>query len=288
MRPLLFKVPKFSQEAFRVQVDDVPYFYDPLHYHPELQLTVILKSTGTRFIGTNIGRFEPGDMFLIGSDLPHVFRNDKVHYEDNSVLKAQAISILFTQDALGAEFFNLPETQNIKALISKSSRGLSISGKLGLYIKAQMLEITKLSGIEKLTKFLHILDRLSLSEDLQVLSTLEKVSSSRKSDNEKIDNILNYVLQHFARKITLKEVANVADMSEQAFCRFFKKRTRKTFSLFLNEIRIGHACKLLVESRLNVGEICYASGFNNLSNFNRKFKEITRYTPREYKGMQKV
>ncbi|MDN5200094.1 AraC family transcriptional regulator [Fulvivirgaceae bacterium BMA10] len=282
MKPLLFRVPKSDEESFKVQVDDQDYFYDPLHFHPELQLTLILESKGTRFIGDSIGSFKAGDVFLIGPNLPHVFRNDKQYYEKENNLRARAISIFFTLDSLGKDFFSLPETIHIQKLLKKSSQGIKIKHKTRTKVIHLMEKIEELDKFGKLLQFLKILDVISHDHELECLSSISFGSSFSESDSKKINDVFEYVVKNFSNEIKLDDVASVANLSTTAFCRFFKLRTRKTFTQFLNEIRIGHACKLLLEEDLNITEICYQCGFNNISHFNRQFKNITSYTPTDY------
>ncbi|BDD02852.1 AraC family transcriptional regulator [Aureibacter tunicatorum] len=285
-KPLLFKIPSSEKESFRVQYEDQPYFYDPLHFHPELQLTYILESNGTFFIGDNIKNFKAGDILLIGANLTHVFRNDKLYYEDsNEEVRAKAISVFFTETSFGADFFELPEAAKIKDLIKKSGRGLKITGETRDLIAPLLETLKDLEGFFRIIKMLEILNLIAenLESDVEYLSSLSYSKFLKESDSKKINDVFEYVMQNFSENIKLSDVADIANMSVTSFCRYFKLRTRKTFSLFLNEIRVGHACKLLKENKYNISEICYECGFNNISNFNRQFKAITNYTPTEYK-----
>jgi AraC-like DNA-binding protein len=282
MKPLLFRNPKTEKESFYVQEDRLPRFYDVLHYHPEIQLTVILEGSGTRFVGDNISHFEAGDVVLLGTNLPHVSRNDAMYYEENSGLMAHALSVYFKQEAFGREFFELPEATAIRELLVKSSRGLKITGKAREKVYPLIVDMKMLHGFDRLMNLLAILNIVARSNDTEYISSISYTSPQKDSDSKKINDVFDFVMSHFHEKIKLEEVAEIAFMSPTAFCRYFKLRTRKTFSQFLNEVRIGNACKLLIDGKYNVTEVSYFCGFNNISNFNRQFKTIMEMTPSEY------
>jgi len=279
MKPLLFRIPKTEAESFRIQVDDLTHFYDTLHFHPEWQITLILESTGTQFVGDNIERFQPYDIYFLGSNLPHVFRNDAEYYTQN--LRAHSVSIYFRGDLLGENFFDIPETIHLKTLLNESSRGFRIRNQEANTLTDLIESITSRQGFEKLLTFLQILDEVASSQK-EFLSSITYQSSQKEVDNQRINDVFEFLMQNYEREIELGEVAEIAHMSPNAFCRFFKLRTRKTFSDFLNDIRIGHACRMLQSEDKTILEVCYANGFNNVSHFNRQFKRRTHLTPSLY------
>lgn len=282
MKALLFQNPKTQESSFLVQEDKLDYFYDTLHYHPELQLTLILEGTGTQFIGENISNFQAGDVILLGENLPHVFKCDPTYYAGSPDLKAHSISIYFSCESFGAGFFALPELISVRKLMEEASRGIRIIGDTRKEIMSHIKEMIHLKGLDRLLKLLTILERISTSKELSYISSVSFSTPFKEADNKRINAIFDYVMKNFSQEISLDEVASIANMSATAFCRYFKRRTRKTFSHFLNEIRIGNACRLLIGDSLNISEIAYESGFNNIAYFNRKFKEITQMTPSEY------
>lgn len=286
MKPVFLQISHSLEESFKVSLDEGPFFYTPLHFHFACQLTLILKSQGTRFVGDNIERFEEGDMVFIGSNLPHVFRNDPAYYEKNAGMKASAVHTFFAPDFLGDLFMDLPETTGITQLIHQAKRGIKITGVTRNTVREKVLNMLKVKGFERLLELLNILHILSVSPDLEFLSNHTPDLSLKKSDSHKINDVFNYVMDQYAGPIKLDEVAAIANMTPTAFCRYFKRSTRKTFSQFLTEIRVGHACKLLVEENYPVSEIGFLSGFHNVSNFNRRFKEVTGHTPKEYRSKQ--
>jgi len=282
MKASLEQVPFSSDSSFLVREFDVPYFEAPLHFHPVFELTLITGSNGKRFIGDNIGDFAPGDLVFMGPDLPHFYRCSEAYYATNTDHRAKAIIIQFAESFLGKDFFSVPEMKNISKLFTESMKGISYEGKTNKEIIKRMMDIRFMEGFEKLNQLLSILDILSHSDEYKALSRQGLIGYNPK-DNERMNKIYEYVMANFTNSISLKKVAEKANMSEAAFCRYFRKKTRKTFTFFLNEIRIAYACKLLLEDNFNVAEICYYCGFENISNFNRHFKTFTSFNPLSYK-----
>lgn len=280
MKPLLFKIPKTESEAFRVQVDDLPFFYDTIHYHPEIQLTLIQASSGTHFVGDAIGSYQPSDIYLLGSNLPHVFRSDK-----NGSENAKSVSVFFKADFLGETFFSIHETQIIRELLEKSARGIKIKVDEAREISSKIEALSMKSGFEKLILLFQILHQISIDENIEILSSIAYSNPQKDVDNQRINDVFEFLMNNFEKEISLEEVASIANMTPNAFCRFFKLRTRKTYTDFLNDIRIGNACKMLPNENFSIIEISLASGFNNLSNFNRQFRRRTNQTPTEFRKL---
>ncbi|MEM1318797.1 MAG: AraC family transcriptional regulator [Bacteroidota bacterium] len=283
MKALAFKVPQAATESFRLQEDDVPHFYDRLHHHPELQLTLILSGHGTQLVGDSIQAFQAGDLLLIGAHLPHVFRNAEVFYHEASPLRAKAISVFFSPQSFGEGFLDLPEALALRELLRQAGRGIRIKGELRQRLVPQLHSLAEYRGFRRLLSLLSMLhDIASAPESLELLSSIRFEGSIELAAEQDLKAVLQYVMDHYHRAITLSEVAAVANRSVSAFCRYFKLHTRKTFVRFLNEVRVGAACRLLGEQGMHISEISYAVGFQNLSNFNRQFRGIKGMTPTEY------
>ena len=287
MKALSFKIPKTGETSFNVQVDDVPHFYDRLHFHPELQITLVQKSHGTLFVGDSISTFRPGDLFIIGPNIPHVVKNDHLFYKEEN-LKAKSISIFFSKEAFGDTFFELPELTKINDFLNKADKGLRILGGPKIKIAEKILKLVHLKGFESLLMFFSILKDLANHKQIETLSRISFSAKNNALQSEKISRVFQFIMDNYQRPIKLEEAAKITNLSVSAFCRYFKLHTRSTFSRFLNEIRISTACKQLIESEYSVSEICYHVGFNNISNFNRQFKIITGLTPSQYLAKQKV
>lgn len=261
-----------------LQHDEQPAIYNTLHQHPELQLTLIRESAGTAVIGGYIGEFHPGDVFVVGSNIPHVFRNDEAYYKEESGLWADVIYV-FLDEALPKT--DLLGFARVRELFVQARQGIRLEGSVKKEVAARIEELLNLEGFDRLIAILEILNLLT-KEKLTYLNREVIHQRIDENDGKRLNDVIQFTFSHFARKITLEEVSEVAHMVPSAFCRFFKQRTRKTYFDFLNEIRIKNACKLLLSKDLTIVEICFQSGFNNLSYFNRKFKETTGYSPLKY------
>jgi AraC-like DNA-binding protein len=280
MKVIPFSIPKDTQEAFRVQVDELPRLYDHLHQHPEIQLTCILESEGTLLAGDYIGRFSPGDVFVLGSNQPHVFRNDPGYGRKGK--NAKSISVFFDESSLGEAFWNLPEMRPLNYFIRNSGAGFKLSGKQKEVVAGLLGQMISEKGIQRLILFLKILSCFEKKKNLQFLSANTVNKNLKSYDGKRLNEVLAFTFQEFHRPIELSEISRMANLTPQAFCKYFKTRTRKTYVQFLNEIRIQHAVRLLNNDEESIATIAYQSGFGNLSHFNRTFKAITGITPRDF------
>lgn len=282
LKPHLLKISHSSEQSFSLFNQECSYFSTPWHYHPEYEIVLILESVGKKFIGSSISDFKPGDLTLIGSLLPHYYKNEPIYYESDKH-NAHSIVIHFVEDFLSNTFWQLPEAKTIKLLLERSKRGIQFGEKIVAEIKPLMEDLLTTSEMPRLTGLLNILYLLSTTDDFAYLTT-SSIQLRNISDTDRMKRVFGYVMDNFKEEIKLEKVAQLAHMSDSAFSRYFKKRTRRTFSQFILEIRIDHACKLLQETNLSVAEISFESGFNNLSNFNRQFKTIKNTTPLAYRA----
>jgi AraC-like DNA-binding protein len=253
------------------------------HYHPEYELLYISSSFGIRFVGDNVSEFNPGDLVLVGSYLPHLWRNDPTYYRNDSDKKVKTIVAKFTKDFIGEGTFDNPEFNGISKLLSRSKYGLHFSKKVSQDLKRNLLEFSDLSAPEQSIHLLSILYKLSNTEDYIKLSTTD-MRQCTAGKPERIDRVIKFLSDHYAKKITLEDVAKEAYMTTNSFCRFFKKMTNKSFTQFLNEIRIRNAARLLVQENTPISSICYTVGYNSITNFNKQFKQVMGATPKEYRA----
>ncbi|MEP2667554.1 MAG: AraC family transcriptional regulator [Cyclobacteriaceae bacterium] len=284
MKVVSFQVPHIMKEAFRIQLDKLPHFYDKLHQHNEIQIMWIEKSEGTLIAGDYVGRFAPGDLFVIGSHQAHVFKNDQAYFKEGSKLEASSVSIFFDENYLGNVFWQLEEMEDTMKWVSKAGRGFKLLGATKEKVTELLLRVVKQKGIDKIITFFEIIKLLTETKEIEILSVIASLEKYRTNEGKRMDDILQFTLRESYRKVYIDEVAKVANLTEEAFCRYFKTRTGKTYTNFLNEVRVSHACKLLIDKDLSIQDICYQSGFTNLSNFNRAFKKITGKTPSKYLG----
>ena len=284
MQAILRKIDASSDFSFIARTDERPYLYDKWHFHPELELSYITQSTGMRFVGDNIEPFNEGDLVLIGSNLPHVWKNSAIYFEPDSELRACAKVVQFLPDCFGNDFLNLKEMENIKALFEKAKRGLRVTGttrEKAVKLLTQLVEKEK--GIGRITLLLQILETIAESNEVVFLSSENFLYSYHGFEAAKINGVYEFTLTHYNQKIMIEEVATIANMSVSNFCKYFKNRTQKTYIQFLTDIRISFACHLLIENKKSIQHIATDCGFNNISNFNRSFRLVKKQNPLEYR-----
>jgi AraC-like DNA-binding protein len=260
-----------------------PYFDVNWHFHSEYQLFIVLKGSGTRFIGNHMQSFKEGDMVLTGPDLPHLWKNDKAFQNPENKLGVHGIVIYFPDNFLNNSVFQLVEFESIAKMLQKSVRGIEIIGKTNLQVKEMMIDLLNLKGGVSIIHLLKILQTISDSTDCKLIADAAYINTNKESEKDRMGQVYEYVMQNFQAKVSLEEAAQLSNLSVSAFSRFFKSRVNKSFSDFLTEVRISHACKLLHETDLNISEISYECGFFTLSNFNKLFKERMNMTPVQYR-----
>lgn len=285
MRTAIRKSPISENKCFEIYRLQEPYFDPYWHFHPEFQIFTVIKGTGTRLIGDNVAPFKAGEVVFTGPNLPHLWRSDPEYFEGNSDLITDGIVIYFHKSFISEEFLQKDESIQLRQLLQRSSRGIKLVSKEAEKIKDKMIILLEAQGFDRILLLLEILDDLSKSRKHKLLSSGGYSNTLNPAGSKRMSNVHGYVMRNFANKITLEEVAEVANMTPSAFSRHFKRSANKTFSNFLSEIRIGYACKLLIEKQLNSSQACFQSGFNTLSNFNRQFKLITGMSPLKYKRM---
>ena len=281
MKPHLLKVPLKPESS--ITIAKVDKFYNQWHFHPEIELIYIHKGRGTRFIGNDVHRFEKDELCLVGSNLAHMWRCDPEYFTEGSKLKLDVTVIYFNHDFLGDKFFNIPELKNIDSLLQKSQQGIKIKGGTKLQVKELIAKLSKATGLERITTLLTILEKIAFSKEREYINTINNPGKIELAEADRLNKVFQYISDNFQRKITLDEIASVANLSAKAFCRYFKSKTRKTLSDFLLEVKVAHACNLILEKDISINQVCYDSGFNNLSNFNRYFKKLMNKTPLEFK-----
>jgi len=280
MKVVAFNVPQVKHEAFRLQLDRGKYFYDQLHQHSEIQIMYIEEGEGTLIAGDYIGRFAPNDLFVLGSGQPHVFHSDKSYFQSRSKLNSNAISIYFNESYLGNSFWQLEEMKVVKKFIARTSKGIQFFGRSKEEMIALIYQLKEARGVDKLVLFLTLIKKLSESRGKFLAVTPS--GNFKSEEGKRMNDILQFTFRESHRKIYLEEVADVSNLSVEAFCRYFKLHTQKTYTTFLNEVRVSNACRLLINKDLTMQDICHQSGFNNLSNFNRIFKSVMGVPPSKY------
>lgn len=282
MKPVHLKVPAYSKFYIDARREKVSYFANPWHFHDELELTFIIKSEGTKFIGDHISEFKPGEIILLGSRLPHYWRNHQSYYQNTDSEGAEAIIIRFNPDYAGSEFLKIPPMKPVLDLLNDAKRGIAVNTKSNLLLPQQLIHFLTLDESEKIIALTNILLTIATQKQYTFLCSIGFAHQYKSNDIEKIDAVYNYVLNNFKSDLSVKDIALKCNMNTAAFCRYFKKKTGKTFKDFMNEIRLGNASGLLLKGDLTIAEIAFESGFNNPSYFNRLFKRTNGKTPKEY------
>lgn len=277
MKVLPFKIPKPKNEALVYQEDRGRIFYDELHQHSEIQISLIIKGRGSFIVGDTINEFQENNILVLGANVPHVFKSDP-----NNTQESIMYSLFFTQTAFGNVFFELSDMAGIREFFKDSEYGIKVLTKKKKIIK----HFHKLNQQNKIERIASLLKIISLISEAQTSPLSSFVYKKKYTDDEgkRMNNVFKYAMERYYEPITLDEIADKANMSKNSFCRYFKKRTNKTFFQFLIEIRIENACKIIYENPdVPISIISEKCGFKNTANFNRKFKEIKGVTPRLYR-----
>lgn len=278
MKVLPFKILKTREQNLLFQEDRDMILYDLLHQHEEVQISLIEKGSGNLLVGDSFTSFNEGDVIIFGKNLPHVFKSEVI---------CSMISIFFTKECFGKDFFALPDLEEISSFLDQSDKGLIIQSNLEK-LKILFIEFGEASKLRRFQLFLNILDVINNSEKKQLSSFLYNKELTL-NEGKRMSLVFDYLMKNVDKEVSLQEVAEVASMSKNAFCRYFKQRTNKTFFQFLIEIRIERACGLLLKNPdLSITEVSELCGFKNLSNFNRKFKEIKFMSPKMIKKTRNI
>ncbi|MBX2900093.1 MAG: AraC family transcriptional regulator [Cyclobacteriaceae bacterium] len=283
MKAALQKSPISDDRAFEAKHLRAPHFDPNWHFHPEYQLFLVLEGTGTRFIGDHVTPFKQGDLVFTGPNLPHLWQSDQEYFTDTTNLLTEGIVIYFPENFLGKELLQKKEMHKVRQLLQLAHRGIELVGETRYRISELMHEVLRVIDFDQILVLLNLLNLISNSSEYKVLATEGYSNSLKETETDRMNRVYAYVMKNFREKITLHEVAAIANLSPSAFSRYFKVHANKTFSDFLTEIRVGHSCKLLTSQTISVAQVSYDSGFSTLSNFNRQFKNVTHYSPLEYR-----
>ncbi|MBT8317605.1 MAG: helix-turn-helix transcriptional regulator [Lutibacter sp.] len=251
------------------------------HFHPELELVYVNKGKGKRHIGSHLSYFNNSQLLLIGASLPHSGFTDRFSTNGTETI------VQFKEDFLGANFLSIPEMKSIKTLFYRAKKGVIFTSETKQVIGAKIQSLVEKKGMDRIITFLEILQELATTPNYSLLNVDGFAFEIEPQDNRKIDIVFGHVNENFKRPIPLNEISDKVSMTVPAFCRYFKKVTGKTFTLFVNEFRIVHATKLLAENPMSITDVCFESGFNNFSHFNKLFKQITGKTPLKYRNEMK-
>jgi AraC-like DNA-binding protein len=289
MKLLRTEISPFIDDIMYVDLRDQPFLWSPFHSHPtfhshpELELVFIIEGFGKRIIGNKVESFGPGDMVFIGPNLSHVWLSDPAFYEEGSTLQSKVIVVYFDPKTLIKAFDAVREFQSIRDMIRQSSRGIRIFGETRDIIADKLIALSGKTGYEKVVGLLGIMNLIATSSDKYFIDD-DKSDFHDDLRPDKLIEVINYIKENLSKQISLSHVANIAGMTEQSFCRFFKKRTKKNYSQYLNDLRITRAKELLIQTDRSIGDIACLCGYNSDSHFCRIFKEHVGESPFKYKA----
>lgn len=279
MKAIFEQVAASPKASFLHKYFEAPIFDAPFHFHPQMELTWIVKGSGMRYVGRSVQEFKEGDLVLLGSNLPHCWINQKT--ED----MVAAHVIQFKEDFLGTDFFNLPEMESIKTLIEQSKSGFVISKPTSATIQEKIQQLSTSPPVKRIYCLLEILEVLASSVDLTLLDESMVKLNQDLPHIERFNKVISYLIQNYKQDIHLEQMAELVHMTPSSFCRFFKGVMKKTLIEVVMEFRIKHACYLLATTDLNISQVAMESGFGDLPYFNRRFKKMMGCNPSTYKRL---
>lgn len=284
MKVLQFTIPVAHDKSVITDQVELPYHYPYLHRHKEAQITWIQQGEGTLIAGNNMHDYKPGDIFLIGANLPHLFKSNPEYFKTGNSRGIKAFTLFFNPDGILAALFNLPEMKSYKIFLQQHQQGFKIPDQHYQPVTQFMNAVKNTTGPDQLMQFLNLLKTMwAFNTKLEPLSSYGDIPAITENEGIRIGNIYNYIMQNYSEAITLEDVAKAAYMTSESFCRYFKKHTGHTFISFLNEIRINEACKKLTAHKFeSISTVAYKCGFKSITNFNRVFKCVIGTSPREY------
>lgn len=279
MRPQLESIAPLENNSFKAFIQVKKEFDYPFHYHPEFELTYILSSNGVRYTGNQFESFKENDLVFLGPYLPHCWKN-----ADDCEDVASAVVVQWKPDLLGEDWLNRKEFIAIRQLHELSAKGIKFSQDIALRVKQRLIQLVEEpSAFGKIMQLLDVLNQLALTQDFSIINEQDFSHKTKLQDNERLNKIYQYLETYYKEKITLSDVASLVCMAEESFSRFFSKLMKRSFFSFLNEYRINIACKLLVETDLQMAQICDQSGYESISFFFRQFRKYKNCSPQYFR-----
>ena len=278
MKAVFEKLEAQRFNSFIIRQIELPNFDAPFHFHPEFELTLILKGEGQRYVGSQVNAFIDGDLVFLGSNLPHCWVNQPSENKNVS-----SIVIQFGDTFLGNDWINLPEMQKVKSFFDKSKMGIEIVGVAKDIVSEKIYGIVQESPLQRMVTLIEILDILSNNQNYLSLDSYYFENNYNQSETSRFQKVFSFMIENFKEEIRLEQIADIADLSPTSFCRYFKGITNKTFSEVIIEFRLQFASQLLLKTNLQVKNVALESGFGDVPYFNRQFLKYKGITPLEYR-----
>ena len=271
---------KSESESFYIERKKYPYFGVNWHYHEEYELMLVLKGEGVRIVGDNMDHFNDNELVFIGSGTPHLFKND----DEVEGAEVDYIVLKFHPLLNGLPLFTLPEFSEIQEFLNRSTRGILFSESTVNKVKDLLIDVAESDSANRIINLFQVLHIISEEKNYQFLSSENFSLKSTTKGESRIQKVIDYIGDNYTKDITLEDLSEVAYMTTNSFCRYFKSRTGKTAFQFIREYRVNKACQMLINGEKSISEICFDTGFNSFSTFNRIFKNLKSYSASEYKS----
>ncbi|WAC15018.1 AraC family transcriptional regulator [Dyadobacter pollutisoli] len=285
--PWFIKIHFPQSKAFDIVKVSRPYFIVPWHFHPEIEIMLLTSGSGTRFVGDSIEAFQANELVMVGANLAHVWKSGEGHFGQKNTQLAGAMYIVVKETELD-HILLYEEMRPVRELFLRAQRGIQFGYEITKRVGEMILEAYQQSGPDQLVSFLNVLKELAETSDYRYLCSAHYRQKVDHHDMAKLDSVLDYLIMNYKNEVRLEEVADIANMSLTAFCRYFKERAHKTVIQFLNEIRIEQAQKMLLETQYNVDKISLECGFKNITNFYQQFQKIVGTTPLNFRKQNLV
>lgn len=269
-----------QMNSFLIRRFEEKSFSAPYHFHPELELTFIVNGTGKRYVGTNMQNFYPGDFVLLGANVPHCWKSDKMKRKQT----CSSIVIQFLPNFLGDVFFEKPELKTVFQLLQKSNSGLRFITNIDVYKTKMEGLLQEQDSCKRLLLFLDLLYQLSLIKKYTLLDKQKQHTLLSNGEQQRIQIVMSYIIENFKKEVSLSDAAKTINMTPQSFCKYFKRLTRKTFIETVTDYRIDFAAQQLVQTEFPISQIGYGCGFNDISHFHKTFKERMNSSPLQYRN----
>ena len=283
MKVLQFTIPVSKGHSIYVQEDELPHFYEHLHRHIEIQITYVIRGEGTLIAGDVMQTFQPGDVFIIGANQPHLFKSNPEYFDVSKNKNIHSLNIFFNPKGFLTPLLDLPEMTSIKKFIDSSLLGLKASETHQKIVSDYIWKVKNNTTGYRLSAFIDLLQLMANFKDWNYLSSESFEYTITDTEGLRMNDIYQYTITNYSENITLEQIADVVFLTPQSFCRYFKKHTLKTYTEFLNEVRINEACKKFMTNNFeSISAIAYQTGFNNVVTFNRVFKNIIKKSPSEF------
>lgn len=282
MKPKVLNLSNGLLHSFSARLDTLPNINNHWHCHNELELIYFKRGNGTQFVGDSVKPFRDGDIVLLGSNLPHYWQFSKKHLNSGHSNAVEIFVIHFNENFLGDVLLGLPEFQEIRRMLEFCCHGLQILGKQKARVGFLISQLVTSSGVKRISLLIDCLSEISVCKEARKLATMVFQPDLPQASINRFESIYDYTMRNHKKKIDIGKIAGFANLRPKSFCRLFKRASGKTYIQFLNEVRIGQACQLLIDNKLSVKEICYESGFMTFTSFYRTFKSLTGTTPLAY------